>query len=152
MRAMLVVTALMMPSCVSSEPAPVPKDPAKEELEELNGSWKLISEKIHGVEVLDQVKMERFITFKNGEFTWSHDGAPAGKIVTIDPSQTPKEVDYTYKEGVDKGKTHKAIYKLYVDTFVDCFGPAGSARPTEFQSTRYNNLTVMVCKRVKEKD
>jgi uncharacterized protein (TIGR03067 family) len=150
MRLMLIFSALMISSCGYLAPVPTPKDP-QVEMEELNGTWKVISKKVQGIELIGKHEKETFVTFKNGEFTWADDGAPPGKIVSIDPSKSPKEVDYLYTGGVEKGKTHKAIYhKLNADTFTDCFGPSGTARPQEFKSTADNNLTVMVYVRVKK--
>jgi uncharacterized protein (TIGR03067 family) len=149
---MLLVSALIIPGCIFTAPVPTQKDP-KDEMEELNGTWKLISKKIQGIEAICKNEKEAFITFKNGEYAWGQGGGQPGKIVGIDPSKSPKEVDYMYTDGVDKGKTYKAIYnRLNADTFTDCFGPAGADRPREFNSTRDNQLTVMVYIRVKKKD
>jgi uncharacterized protein (TIGR03067 family) len=150
MRTISVATALLMLSQISA--APVPKeDPTKAELSKLDGTWQVTSFKMKGIELIDKLPQEQLlITFKNGEFSWANEGGASGKIVVIDPSKTPKEVDYTYTEGEDKGKTSKAIYKLDGDTFTDCFGPAGSARPKEFTSTDENDQMVLVYKRVKK--
>lgn len=149
MRAMLVIAALIIPGCFPIASETPPKDPAKEELEELSGTWKLISKKVSGLEVIGKYEEEgQLITFNNGEYKWVKGGGPSGKIVSINPSQKPKEVDYLFTGGENKGRTHKAIYKLYVDTFIDCFGPPGSDRPTDFNSNSSNQLTVMIYKRV----
>jgi uncharacterized protein (TIGR03067 family) len=132
----------------------VPKeDPAKAELTRLNGTWKVVSFQRAGVEQIEN-DTEKTITFKNGEFTWGGSDEPFGKIVSIDPTKTPKEVDYTYTRGPLKDKRQKGIYTLDGDTFVDCFpeGAADSERPTEFKSTKENGLTLVTYKRIKKKD
>ena len=150
MRGILIVLPFLVVGCFP--PQPPQKDP-QEEIEELNGTWKVVSKRIDGFELVELKKTEEFITFKHGEFTWFDSTGPAGKIVSIDPSKNPKEIDYQYKEGAMKGKTFKAIYKLYGDTFTDCFGPDGETnRPIDFHSNRFNKLTVQVYQRVKKKE
>jgi uncharacterized protein (TIGR03067 family) len=133
--------------------APVPKeDPVKAELNKLNGLWKVTSMQKAGVETVEEDSAELLLTFKNGEFRWGEDSQPFGKIASIDPSRSPREVDYTYNRGSDKDKVQKAIYTLDADTFMDCFGEAESDRPTEFKSTAENGYTLVKYKRVKKKD
>ncbi len=148
----LFIAVMMLVVCRSSA-APVPKetDAPKAELEKLNGTWEVTSIKIQGIELADKLAEKMFITFKSGEFTWSN-GEQPGKIVFIDPGKTPKQIDYTCTEGPNKGKTQKAIYKLDGDTFTDCFGETGDdTRPKDFTSTKDDEQTVMVYKRVKKK-
>jgi uncharacterized protein (TIGR03067 family) len=131
--------------------APVPKeDPAKAELAKLNGTWEVVSYVRAGVE--RDVEPGETITFKNGEFTWGDATGPDGRIASIDPSKTPKELDYTYGAATDKKQ--KAIYQLDGDTFVDCFysGEMEDVRPKEFKSTKENGLTLIKYKRLKKKD
>jgi uncharacterized protein (TIGR03067 family) len=133
--------------------APVPKeDPVKAELNKLNGLWKVTSMQKAGVELVQEDSAEQLLTFKNGEFTWGDASEPFGKILSIDPSRSPREVDYTYNHGPDKDKRHKAIYSLDGDTFMDCFGEAEGDRPTEFKSTADNGYTLVKYKRVKKKE
>jgi uncharacterized protein (TIGR03067 family) len=134
--------------------APVPKAnlEAAKELAKLDGTWEVTSLTIGGVELVKQLPEKMIITFKDGAFTWSTNEQP-GKIVSIDPNKKPKEIDYLYTEGPNKGKAQKAIYMLDGDTYTDCFGEVGNdSRPGEFKSTRDNDLTVMVYKRVKKKE
>ena len=50
---------------------------------------------------------------------------------TIDPNKNPKELDVTFEEGPQKGKTMFAIYSLDGGELNIC---GGSKRPTEFSS------------------
>ena len=88
------------------------------------------------------------ITFKNGEYAWGRNAGVHGKIARIDPAKTPREIDYSLI--ASPSQITRAIYKLDGDTYFDCYGPAGSARPKEFSSTAENGYTVMVLKRVKQ--
>jgi len=141
-------------ACGVLHAAPVPKDmreAAKLELGRLDGTWRVTSMQVGGVEVVGE-RTELLIEYKNGEFAWVNADSHAGKIAVIDPSRTPKEVDYTFKDGPDQGKVLKAIYKLDGDTLTDCFGPAGTDRPKEFKSTAENGLYLITYKRVKKED
>jgi uncharacterized protein (TIGR03067 family) len=169
MRLPLIVTAFMITGCMASSQAPTPNTP-QDETEELNGTWKLVSFKYQGVEAVDLLKEPGFVTFLHGDYKWAHklwprkgptgnyitgnhiyiDPSP-GKIVYIDPSKNPKEVDYVTTEGDYKGKVQNGIYKLYVDTYIEAFGMPGSPRPTNFDSTRENGVAVTMYKRVETK-
>jgi len=53
--------------------------------------------------------------------------------VTIDPTKTPKTIDYEMKEGVNAGKTQLGIYEFEGDKFRSCFAAPGADRPKEFK-------------------
>jgi uncharacterized protein (TIGR03067 family) len=129
--------------------APLPKD----DLTRLNGTWKVTSFKIAGVELIGgENQSEIILTFKNGKFEWpGNDGQP-GRVASINSTKTPKQITYEYIEGDNKGKIHNAIYILDRDTFTDCFGDFGEDWPTEFKSTEENKLTMLVYKRVNKVD
>ena len=152
MRAMLIAATSMMLCQLSAAPvSKEPDDPAKTELTKLDGMWKVTSWKGSGSELLEQTE-NLIITFKNGECTWAGIVGPAGKITRIDPTKMPKEVDYVYTDGDQKGKIQKAIYKLEGDTFTECYNPEDeAARPREFKSTMGNGLMLVVYERVKAK-
>jgi len=154
--AVTLATALFVSGSAAPAPVPADKDEAKAELERLAGTWKVVSIKKEGVELIaDQDDPpELVITFKkDGSFEWAKKGGDPGMISNIDPSKKPKEVDYVFSAGDNKGKTQKAIYKLDGDTFSDCFTEVGEKeRPTEFKSTKTNGYTVIVYKRMKKVD
>ena len=56
-----------------------------------------------------------------------------GGSFKIDPGKNPKTIDYTFAEGVEKGKTFAAIYELTGDSFRHC-GVMNGARPTDFSA------------------
>jgi uncharacterized protein (TIGR03067 family) len=95
MRGILIVLPFLVVGCFP--PPPPQKDP-QEEIEDLNGTWKVVSKRIDGNELVEQRKNEEYVTFSHGEFTWANSTALAGKIVSVDPSKNPKEIDFEYKE------------------------------------------------------
>lgn len=57
---------------------------------------------------------------------------PIQGTFAVDPSQTPKAVDYTDTHGADAGQTFLAIYAIDGDSLVFCAADAGRPRPTAF--------------------
>lgn len=139
-------------------PAPVPPAPKvtpETELAKLVGDWKVVSRVQAGVEVVANQPNPREAVLgfsKTGGFTWERSDEEAGKISRIDPTKNPKEIDYVFNDGLNKGKTQKGFYTLEGDTFTDCCSKPGSDRPTEFKSTKENGYEVMTIKRVKKVD
>ena len=152
----LTAVALFALFAFSVSAAPVPadkKDPAKEDLAKLNGTWKVTSYMVAGVELIDADNpVEKILTFKNGGFEWAGGKSLPGKVTAIDPTKTPKRITYEYIGAEDDRRFHKAIYKIDGDTFTDCFGDYGDDWPTEFKSTAENGLKMLVYKRVKKVD
>ena len=70
----------------------------------------------------------------------------------VPDSDAPKEIDYLFNAGPQKGKTQKGLYKFEGDTFIDCCTEPGQERPTEFKSTKENGYEIMTAKRVKKVD
>jgi uncharacterized protein (TIGR03067 family) len=61
------------------------------------------------------------------------EGAPIWKgISTIDPTKTPKTIDFKPTEGADAGKTFLGIYEIGGETRRLCYAEAGRDRPAEF--------------------
>ena len=69
--------------------------------------------------------------------------------ITVDPSKTPKTIDYQMTGGFTKGKTQLGIYELDGDTFKSCFGKPGAERPTDFTTKPGDGRTFSVWKREK---
>jgi uncharacterized protein (TIGR03067 family) len=68
----------------------------------------------------------------------------------LDPSRSPKAVDVTVAEGLNKGAAMLGIYEISGDTLKVCFDPEGKKRPTEFKSAPGSQTFVNVHKRVKK--
>ena len=69
--------------------------------------------------------------------TWSlftEDKKVSGGPSSIDPSKTPKTIDFTPSEGGGQGNRYLGIYELGENTRKMCFSPPGKPRPTEFKS------------------
>ena len=67
----------------------------------------------------------------------------------LDPSKSPKTLDVTVTEGLNKGVVILGIYEISGDTLKVCFDPEGKKRPTQFKSASASQ-TFVVHKRLKK--
>jgi uncharacterized protein (TIGR03067 family) len=151
MRCAFTITLATLFALVTAHAAPIPKDtrpPAQIELDRLEGTWQVTSYLVGGRETITD-RNPMFVTFKKGAFSWG-DSTPSGKIAKIDPTKTPKEVDYTLGSDTNPGQPVRAIYRLEGDVFIDCFHLSGGDRPKEFSSTPENGYTLMTYRRMKK--
>jgi len=118
----------------------------------IQGTWRIVSLEFNGSRVADE-DAKKLIVVNGVDGTWSvqSDGKDLMKgTSTIDPTQTPKTIDFTPTEGDEKGKQFKGIYELGKDTRRLCFGPSGKPRPKEFISLTGSEHIVVTFERVEE--
>lgn len=128
-----------------------PKDAAKEEAARLEGEWSMVSGEIGGQPMPEAYRKNMKRVAKDGETTVTMGGQLFMKAkFTVDPSKTPKHIDYAMTGGPTKGKTQLGIYELDGDTVKFCFGPVGQDRPADFTAKEGSGRTLSVWKRVKK--
>jgi uncharacterized protein (TIGR03067 family) len=67
----------------------------------------------------------------------------------IDPTKTPKTIDFKPTDGSEKGKTFLGIYDIKQTCRKLCYAPAGKDRPTEFSSTPGSGNVLVIFQREK---
>jgi uncharacterized protein (TIGR03067 family) len=67
---------------------------------------------------------------------------------TIDPSTSPKSIDYMNTAGSNKGKSQRGIYRFDGDQLTVCVSSPGAARPAAFTSEKAAGHTLTVWKRI----
>jgi uncharacterized protein (TIGR03067 family) len=122
----------------------------KKDMDLLQGEWSMVSGSADGqpmpAELLKQMKR----VCKGDEATTTMAGQVYLKAkIKIDPSKTPKTIDYQMTDGFTKGKTQLGIYEVEGDTFKACFGKPGAERPADFTSKSGDGRTLSVWKREK---
>lgn len=147
-----LLTALFSIAPVGIFGAPVPKnkleDMIKEDIAKLEGKWRIVSYQIDGVERdAGYLADSPVLTFTGRDYKWSN-GATAGTIEEIDPSEFPKKIAYKM-EGAEKGTIDYGIYMVVGDIFVDCFGRSEKERPKDFVSKPDSGHSLVVYKRIK---
>lgn len=90
------------------------------------------------------------VTFEGDRFTVKHeDKVIQTATQKLDPSKSPKTLDVTVTDGLNKGSLILGIYEINGDTLKVCFDPQGKNRPTEFKGAT-GEQTLAVHKRVKK--
>ena len=123
---------------------------AKKDLAQLQGEWSMVSGSADGQPMPDAIRnqMKRIGTGDEVTVLMARQIYIKAKI-TVDPSKTPKTIDYQMTGGFTKGKTQLGIYELDGDTFKSCFGKPGAERPTDFTTKPGDGRTFSVWKREK---
>lgn len=117
----------------------VKSDQTQEEMKKILGTWTLRAAEVSGKKLDDQaVKKSKAAFFVNGyELILPYESKEPikGKITRLDPTNTPKEMDFVRSSGPNAGNTIRAIYELAgKDQFKVCFDPSGRERPREFRT------------------
>jgi uncharacterized protein (TIGR03067 family) len=123
---------------------------AKNDLGPIQGGWRMVLGFINGEELpADQIKTGE-LTIEDDQYRAKLGAAASASTIKVDASKAPKEIDLTYTDGAQKGKTVKGIYKMAGDDLTICRGlTEREARPTEFAAPIDSNLLLVVWKRSK---
>ena len=126
-------------------------DPAKADLDKLQGTWQMVSMETegHDVEAEDfknftAVYEQNHVTLRDG------DRVRRRGIVTLDPSRKPKAINTWDQDGPYDDQTVPGIYELDGDTLKVCFARPGQERPKEFTTKSGTAFLVCVYKRQKK--
>jgi uncharacterized protein (TIGR03067 family) len=121
------------------------------EFKKFQGVWTFASVEAGGKKApADQLKGAT-ITFAGDKFTVKKgDEVIQAGTQKLDPSRSPRTIDVTMTEGLNKGAVMLGIYEIDGDTLTVCFDEAGKKRPTEFKSPAGSATFVNVHKRVKK--
>ena len=123
-------------------------DAIKKDTAGLQGEWSMVSGSADGQPMPTQMLNQMKRICKGNEATITKAGRTFFKAkITIDPSKTPKTIDYEMTEGFTKGKKQLGIYELDGDTFKSCFAKPGAERPSDFSSKPGDGRTVSAWKR-----
>ena len=126
------------------------KAEVEKELKKFQGTWTFESVEAGGKDVPAAEFKGITVTFEGDKFTVRKgDEVIQAAKQKLDPSKSPKTLDATVVEGVNKGTVILGIYEISGDTLKVCFDPEGKKRPTEFKSAS-GSQTLVVHKRVKK--
>jgi uncharacterized protein (TIGR03067 family) len=131
-----------------------PPDAVKKELDKFKGTWKITSFEANGEKPLSDDQMSGVTTTidADGKVKVDFNGMTViGATIKIDPTKTPKTIDFTFTEGDLQGQSALGIYELTDDTYKYCRAAPGKPRPTEFSAKEGSNQTLAVYKREKAK-
>ena len=144
MRAMLICCGFLSFATLANGA----EDARKEDLQRLQGKWKLVERIVDGT----KTDIELLWTISEKEIIQAEVGVLAK--FEADATTKPRNFDITFVSKLDPkslGKTFKGIYEIDGDTLKMC-GPIGDEakeRPTTFESKEGSGVTLLVFKRVK---
>lgn len=127
------------------------KTDLEREVRKFQGTWTFESSEAGG-KALPASELKGFIlTFEGDKHTVKKgDEVIQSGIQKLDPSKSPKAIDVTMTEGVNKGAVMLGIYEIDGDTLKVCFDAEGKKRPTQFKSAPGSATFVNVHKRLKK--
>jgi|tagenome__1003787_1003787.scaffolds.fasta_scaffold19839215_2 uncharacterized protein (TIGR03067 family) len=121
---------------------------AQKDLAQLEGEWQLVSGVADGFQIPAEMARNFKRVCKDGEVTVTNGEQLVMRAkITVDPTKTPKTIDFQIVDGPTKGKTQLGIYELNGDELKSCFAAPDGARPTEFASKAGDRFTSTVWKR-----
>ena len=124
-------------------------DPAADELEKLQGPWKVVSLEKDGKKQTEDAVKGLKVTIKEDKFLFKEGDKESEAALKVDPAQKPKTIDLMVKEG-DALKTIKGIYLLDGDDLTICAaGDPNGERPTKFATKAKTHVGLLVLKREK---
>jgi uncharacterized protein (TIGR03067 family) len=118
----------------------------KEELARLQGTWSAVSYEASGMAFHTKDDKERAkakITIKDNTYQRRDRGT-----FRLDPTKSPKAIDFMPTEGLFRGKTLRGIYSLDGDVLRICEStPSKGERPTEFKTAPGSGTVLFTYKR-----
>ena len=143
--ALFCACAVLLPTVAEEK-----SDPAKKEMELLQGMWNFASVEQDGTKQPRGRRREQLqtITFQGDKFEVKRgDKVIQAGTQKVDPSKNPKTIDLQVAEGEGKGTLQQGIYERKGDTLTTCLDPQGKKRPTGLKSTKDSGYTLAVLQR-----
>jgi uncharacterized protein (TIGR03067 family) len=126
------------------------QDDLQKAMAQLEGEFTMVSGTASGFAISPEIVKTGKRVCSAGETTITLGGQLLFKArIRIDPTKTPKTIDYDMTEGPTKGKTHLGIYEIEGDMVRFCFAAPGLDRPNDFTAKEGSGQTLSVWKREK---
>jgi uncharacterized protein (TIGR03067 family) len=120
-----------------AQPKPVAQPAAKPKTdqEKLQGTWKVVE---YSPEALPKITLDQLL-FKGTKLIWNYEGRFTETDYTLNPTTTPKSIDFTPIAGGNQGKAYHGIYELEDGKLKICYRGPGSSRPKNFNDKAEGN-------------
>lgn len=106
---------------------------AQSDLALLQGAWTMVSGSMEGVALPPEYVRGSRRVMTGSKLTVTVNGRPdLTATVTLDPTRSPKTIDYHIAGGKVAGSTQLGIYQISGDTVRFCFAASNATRPTSF--------------------
>jgi uncharacterized protein (TIGR03067 family) len=128
------------------------EEKARQELERLQGTWEAVAVE-RGQQPLDSDHVRDLnltLVVRGDRWTLQTQGVveQAGRV-SVDPTRTPRALDFWVQEGLAADKTIPGIYELRGDSLEICYGDLDQERPAEFKTRPNTTQAKILYQRVK---
>jgi uncharacterized protein (TIGR03067 family) len=121
---------------------------ADQGIKDLQGKWRAVEQQTAGISTPKEVLEKARLEIKDDEYIWLSGGPVDVKSrIRLDPSKSPKEIDFTMLDGPGKGSTFPGIYALEKGQLRICYSHTKD-RPKEFKTKRGELRELIVLERV----
>jgi uncharacterized protein (TIGR03067 family) len=143
---LICITACSGPHSPEGEASAATSGLAKQELDKLQGAWRIESSMWNGAEEPPIAKRVKILFQDDKLIQVDIDGNRKQSKIKLMPEQKPKAIDCWSWDG--GGQPAPGIYSLEGDTFKWCSaGGSNKVRPTSFASTPGSKQSLMVLRR-----
>jgi uncharacterized protein (TIGR03067 family) len=132
------IVALLTLNCLV---AAEQKDPAKDEIEKLQGDWMMVSSETSGKKAPDNIVKISSVSIKGDQWLAKLGGRETKFTIKVDPTKSPRTIDFTGPSSTGE-VTSPGVYKLEGDSLTVCIAGRGKDRPKEFKSEDGSMLLV----------
>jgi uncharacterized protein (TIGR03067 family) len=148
--ALITVSACSGRHSPEGEASAATSDLAKQDLDKLQGAWRIESSMWNGVEEPPIAKKSKILFEDDKLIQVDIDGIRLPpQPIKLMPDQNPKAIDFWSRDG--GGQASPGIYSLDGDVFKWCSaGGSNKVRPTSFASTPGSKVGLMVLRREKK--
>jgi uncharacterized protein (TIGR03067 family) len=109
----------------------------------LQGTWSMVSGAADGFPLPPSYVKDMRRVFAGNEVTVTMGGSLFLRAsIVLDPTATPKRIDYHMTGGPTAGATQLGIYQITGDTVQFCFGSPNAPRPADFTSAAGDGRTL----------
>jgi uncharacterized protein (TIGR03067 family) len=125
-----------------------PKKVADEDPGRLQGSWAMQSITMDGLVVPSAYTRTGRLVIEGDSYRLTLDDQTIVSTFRLDSGKSPRQVDFTFTEGPQKGQTVQGIYEVDGDSLRICRGMRPAVeRPREFAAPSDSGLILLTYKR-----
>jgi uncharacterized protein (TIGR03067 family) len=118
------------------------------DLDRLQGTWLVVTLTENGKTVpAKETEVLELVVDKDTMTTYEKGKVLVQYKVKLDPTKTPKMIDFTHQVGDDKGKTEPGIYAFDKDHLKMSIDDNKKGRPTVFEGKETAEYSVIVLKK-----